>query len=94
MQLDRNEGFLALIDPIASSLLTLCFRSSLLTLCFRDRDTAGLPLFYSTFFAKEEGLANFYYTLFYSFFIMISSTMLLFSSFGGSDLWLEGFGGI
>ena len=77
MQLDRNEGFLALIDPIASSLLTLCFR---------DRDTAGLPLFYSTFFAKEEGLANFYYTLFYSFFIMISSTMLLFSSFGGSDL--------
>ena len=77
MQLDRNEGFLALIDPIASSLLTLCFR---------DSDTAGLPLFYSIFFAKEEGLGNFYSALFYYFLIMISSTMLLFSSFGGSDL--------
>lgn len=77
MQLDRNEGFLALIDAIGSSLLTLCFR---------DRDTAALPLFYSTFFAREEGLANFYSTLFSSFFRMISSTMLLFSSFGGRDL--------
>ena len=73
MQLDRNEGFLALIDVIGSSLFTLGFR---------DRDRAGLPLFYYTILAKgETGLGLFYSTLFYSFFRIIYSTMLFFSYF-------------